>query len=93
MREYETIFIMKEEITEEEKNKVVKTIKDYISINGNILKAEELGKKKLAYEIKGNSYGYYYLIEFEGLENSIRELERIYRITESIIKFIVIRKD
>ena len=53
----------------------------------------ELGKKKLAYEIRKQNEGIYYLFEFESDPDFIKELERIYRITDEIMKFIVVRKD
>ena len=53
---------------------------------------ENLGKKKLAYEIKKFSEATYMLFNFESNPNSIAELERVYRITDDIIKFIVVKK-
>ena len=66
---------------------------DIINNDGKVEKVEDLGKKKLAYEIKKNSEGIYVLINFEAAPTLIKELERVYRITDEIIKFIVVRKD
>ena len=52
-----------------------------------------MGKKKLAYEIKKNKEATYMLINFEAKPDSIAELERNYRITDEILKFIVVRKE
>ena len=52
-----------------------------------------MGKKKLAYEIKKNKEGYYVVINFESNPELIKELERVYRITDDVIKFLTIRKD
>ena len=52
-----------------------------------------MGKRKLAYEVKKNSEGYYVLINFEANPEFIAELERVYRITDGILKFIVVRKE
>ena len=52
-----------------------------------------MGKKKLAYEVKKNKEGFYTLINFESKPDAIAELERIYRITDEVIKFIVVRKE
>lgn len=93
MNKYESIIIMNTNITDEERKNVIEKITNLINSNGNMTKIEELGKKKLAYEIKNNTDGYYVLFEFETIGEQICELERIYRITEEIIKFIVIRKD
>ena len=51
------------------------------------------GMKKLAYDIKKNKEGNYVVINFEAKPELIKELERIYRITDEVIKFIVVRKD
>ena len=52
-----------------------------------------MGKRKLAYEIKKNVEGYYVLYNFEANPGFIAELERVYRITDGILKFIVVRKE
>ena len=93
MNEYETIMIMNAEITDEQRNEVFCKIKKYITDNGNITNVNTLGLRKLAYEIRKHSQGYYYLIEFEAENNVIPELERLYRITDEVLKFIVVRKD
>ena len=52
-----------------------------------------MGKRKLAYEVKKNKEGYYVIINFEAKPELITELERNYRITDEVIKFIVVRKE
>ena len=52
-----------------------------------------MGKKRLAYEIKKNNEAIYMLINFESKPEAIAELERNYRITDEILKFIVVRKE
>lgn len=93
MNKYETVIIMNPTLTEEQKEKVTNKIKDFISANGEIIKFESLGIKKLAYEVRKQKEGDYYVIEFNAEPTSIAELERIYRITDEIIKFIVVRED
>lgn len=93
MNKYETILIMKENITEELKNEIINKIIDYLNTNGKVTKNEDLGLKTLAYEIRKNKRGYYYLIEFDSKPDAVVELQRMYRINDDILKFIVIRKD
>ena len=93
MKNYETIFIMKTDITQEQTNAVISKVEKYIRENATITKTINYGKRKLAYEIKKQEYGYYYLIEFTAEPEIIPELERIYRITDEILKFMTIRKD
>lgn len=93
MNQYETIFIMNNQITKEEQQAVIYKITSYIKENGTITKEDNIGVKKLAYEVKKQKEGYYYLIEFESNPSVIDELQRIYRITDAVLKFITIRKD
>ncbi len=94
MNRYESIFIIASSVTEEDIKEFIEKIKNLITTNGgNVTNVEELGKKKLAYEIKKNKEGYYVLIEFDLNAEVIKELERVYRITDEIIKFLTIRKD
>lgn len=93
MNKYETIFLIKNTLTEEQRKKTIETIKNYINSNGKITKEEDFGERNLAYEIKKNNKAYYYSIEFDAKAESIIELERMYRINDDILKFIVLRKD
>lgn len=93
MNKYETVMIINSKITEEDREKVINKIKSVIEVNGTIISTEAYGVKKLAYEVKNNSEGYYYIIQFESDSETIRELERIYRITDEVLKFIVVRMD
>ena len=93
MNKYETIIIMDNEITEEQRDTVISRVRDYILANGKITKEQDLGEKKLAYEVRKRQKGYFYLIKFTAKATSIAELERIYRITDEILKFIVVREN
>ncbi len=93
MNKYETVMILDCNISEEDRKNAIEKIKNYIEKNGEIRKTEDIGKRKLAYEVKKNKEGYYYIIEFTTNPENIAELERIYRITDEILKFIVVRQD
>ncbi len=94
MKDYETVFIMNcDDYTEEQRQKVAKKIENHIKENGKINKIEDLGKKRLAYEVKGHSEGHYYIIQCSMKSEKISELERLYRITGEILKFITVRQD
>ena len=93
MNKYETVLILTNDITEEQKQKILQATTDCIENNGTIIKIENLGLKKLAYEIKKHKEGYYILIEFETNIDKIRKLERFYRLTDEILKFIIVKKD
>ncbi len=97
MNSYESIMILIPEIEEKRKNEIIEKIKNLIVeySNGAVinLEVEEMGKKKLAYEIKKKTEGYYVVINFMAEPEAIRELERYYRITDEIMKFLTIRKE
>lgn len=93
MNKYESIVIINPNLTEEENKEVIEKIENLIKSNGNLEETEILGKKRLAYEIRKFSEGYYVLFNFESESEFIIELERNYRIIDEVIKFIVVRKD
>ena len=93
MNKYETVMIINNEITKEQRNNVIAKVKEYILENGTIIEERDLGEKTLAYEVNKHKKGYYYLNKFNANPTSISELERIYRITDEILKFIVVREN
>lgn len=93
MNEYESIIIVNPKTSEEERNGIVDKIKTCINENSTLKSFDDIGLKKLAYSIKEYKEGYYYVFYFESTEKVIHELERIYRITDEILKFMTIRKD
>ncbi|MGN1299718.1 MAG: 30S ribosomal protein S6 [Candidatus Scatovivens sp.] len=93
MNKYETVFIINPSVEEAGVKELIEKFSNIINNDGKVTEVQEMGKRKLAYEIKKNSEGYYVLINFEANPELIKELERNYRITDNVIKFIVIRKD
>ena len=93
MNKYETVFIINPSVEEAGIKDLIQKFSDIINNDGKVEEVQEMGKRKLAYEIKKNSEGYYVVINFEANPELIKELERNYRITDSVMKFIVIRKD
>ncbi len=93
MNKYETIFIINPNVEDSGVKALIEKFSTLINSDGKVDTVEELGKKKLAYEIKKHKEGNYVVINFEANPELIKELERIYRITDEIIKFIVVRKD
>ena len=93
MNKYESVVIINPNVDEEGLKALVENFTKLINTDGKVEKVEELGKRKLAYEINKNSEAYYVVYNFEANPNLISELERNYRITDEVIKFIVIRKD
>ncbi len=90
---YESIFILRSSLADEEAEAVIEKMKNVLTKHGaTIVKADNWGKKKLAYEIKHDRRGTYILLQFESAqENVVRELERLYRLEDSVIKFLTVR--
>ncbi len=93
MNKYESIIIIGQDVDEEGIKALITRFTDLINTEGKVSNVNEMGKRKLAYEIKKNREAYYVVIEFEAKPELIAELERNYRITDEVIKFIVVRKD
>lgn len=93
LKNYETIIIIKGSYTKEEYQEALDKVKDYIKDLIDIEKIEEVGLKKLAYEVKKEKTGYYVVIEFKAVLKNIAELKRLFRLDDNILKFIVVKKD
>lgn len=93
MNKYESIIIINPSLEEQGMKEVITKFTDLINDNGKVENVDEIGRKKLAYEIKKQSEGYYVVYTFEANPEFISELERIYRITDNVMKFITVRKE
>ncbi|MBI3994591.1 MAG: 30S ribosomal protein S6 [Nitrospirae bacterium] len=92
MLTYESIFIIRPNLTDEEVAKVVEKMKGVVEKNGgSILQAENWGKRKLAYEVEKEKKGTYIVFRFKGDGKVINDLEHTYRMEDSIIKFLTVK--
>ena len=90
---YETLFVIDPDLTEEATKALVEKFTNLIADNGEIVDTNEWGKKKLAYPINDKNEGYYVLVNFKSEGTLPSELERIFGITEGIMRSIVIRHE
>lgn len=94
MRDYESIFILNPNIEEGESEKVCLKMQEVVTANGGeITRVEKWGKRKLAYEIGKHKKGEYVLLQFTGEPVTVAELERNYKMTDPVIKYITIRME
>lgn len=93
MNKYESVIIVNPNLEEESVKNLIKKFSDLINTEGTVSSVEEMGKKKLAYEIRKQKEGFYIVFKFEAKPELISELERNYRITDEVIKFIVVKEE
>lgn len=93
MNKYESVIIINPAVEEEGTKTLVQKFTEIINNDGKLEKVDELGKRKLAYEVKKCKEGFYAIFYFEGNTTLISELERNYRITDEVIKFMTIKID
>ena len=91
MNKYESVVIIKPNLEDGEIEGIITEITDLINQNGEVTKVDKKGINKLAYEIRKCKEGYYVVFYYETDPSFIAELERKFRITENIIKFITVK--
>jgi small subunit ribosomal protein S6 len=91
---YEILFIMPNKFTEDEAKTIIGNVEKVIADNGGQISYREYwGKKKLAYEIKHNAYGYYSLCEFDLEKNALAAIDQNLRLSTDVLRHqIVIKK-
>jgi small subunit ribosomal protein S6 len=91
MELYESLFIIRPSVSDEETNALIEKMKGVADKTGaQFIKIENLGKKKLAYEVRRERKGIYAHFYFKAPNNTVGELERAYRLEDNIIKFLTI---
>ena len=89
---YETIFVIDATLAEDQINAIVEKFKALIDANATTESVDGWGKRRLAYPIEDRTEGYYTLNNFTAEPEFIKELDRIYNITDGILRTIVVRK-
>ncbi|WP_026895385.1 30S ribosomal protein S6 [Clostridiisalibacter paucivorans] len=93
MNKYEGVFIFEPNMEEESRNELFEKVKGIIEENGSITDIDEWGNRKLAYEIKDFTEGYYIVIKFETAVDAINEIGRICKISEKVIRHMIVNDD
>ena len=93
MRKYEAVFIFVPSLDEESRNQLLDRLKGIIEENGTITNVDEWGMRKLAYEINDLTEGYYFVVNFESTPEVVEELDRVCKISDSIMRHMIIRED
>ncbi len=94
MRQYETMFVLRPEFDKEQAQAQVARFVAVIENNGGTIeKVSDWGKRRLAYEVKKYREGIYTLINFQSEAAVATELERNFKISEDVIRYLIVRKD
>ena len=92
MRRYEQVFILRPSLSEEEITRITETTGQLIEQDGGaVIFLNKWGMRKLAYPIKKESQGYYVLCDFAATPEVVSEIERKYRIDDSVLKYLTIK--
>ena len=92
MRRYETIFILRPSLAENEINNVVdNTLKIISDDGGSIIQLDRWGMRKLAYLIKKEKQGFYVFMDYAAPSESVIEMERKFRIDDSVLKYMTVK--
>lgn len=94
MRQYETTFLISPNVPEEETEKIILQMADIVSQKkGKMIKQDIWGKRKLAYTIQKFEEAVYVFFHYEGEADIPTELERRFKQTESVIRYLTVRKE
>lgn len=92
MNTYENIFIADAGLQDAEIEAITQKVRDIVtSTGGEVLNVEDWGRRKLAYEVNKHSKGYYKLALFNAPSATVKKLEEYYKVTDSVVKFMVIK--
>ena len=93
MTNYEVMFIIDPTLEDEKKGATVETVQGIIAADGEVGKVDVWGMRKLAYPIQKKNEGYYVVIEFKANPTLPKELDRRMRISDNIMRHLIINKD
>lgn len=92
MRQYETMYVLKADIEAEQTAELVTKYQSLITEQGGeIDQVQEMGKRRLAYEIDHHREGFYVLMHYSSGTGVVEELERVMRIDDSVLRYLTVR--
>ncbi len=93
MNKYELMFIIDPVLDDEKKDAVIETVKGIIAASGEVAATDVWGLKKLAYPIEKKTEGYYVVMQFAAKPELPKELDRRLRISDNVMRHIIVSKD
>lgn len=93
MKKYEAVLIFAPDMEEEARNNLVERFKGIVETNGTVDNIDVWGSRKLAYEINDYQEGYYVLLNITAGPDVVDEIDRIAKITDEVIRHMIIREE
>ena len=94
MRRYETFLIVDSDLSQDQREQVIQRVEDLITqMDGFLVLKDDWGERKLAYNIKKRSRGYYVRFDYCGLSPLVNEIERFFRIDDRALKYMTVLLD
>ena len=94
MRNYEIIFIVRPDVTEEDVDKLIAQMEGVVAgAGGKLEKVEKLGRRRLAYRVQKQREGFYVLFRLQGSGDTVKEFERRLKVIDTVIKYLSVRID
>ena len=91
MRRYETFVIIDPDLSQEQREPLIGRVEELIAqIDGFLIKTDDWGERKLAYDIKKKGRGYYVRFDYCGLAPLVNEIERFFRIDDRALKYMTV---
>lgn len=94
MRKYEIMYIIRQNLLEEDRKKLIESLNDiFSSMDSEVTKVNEWGMRDLAYEIQDFKKGYYVVLDVKATEEARAEFDRIIRLKEEVIRYLIIKDE
>jgi small subunit ribosomal protein S6 len=94
MRNYEIIFIVRPDVTEEDVDKLIAQMEGVVAgTGGQLEKVEKIGRRRLAYRVQKQREGIYVLFRLQGSGDTVKEFERRLKVIDTVIKYLTVRID
>lgn len=94
MKKYEVMYIIRTAVDEEARKELIERFNNILTDNGaTVDKVDEMGSRRLAYEINDERDGYYVVVNFTADENAVNEFDRLAKYSDDIIRHMIVRSD
>jgi small subunit ribosomal protein S6 len=92
MKAYEALYVLDTNIDDEKRQKMIERFKGIVESEDRPVNIDEWGRRRLAYPINKKNEGYYVLMNFSADNNQQDELERVFKITDGVMRYIIVNK-